>query len=87
MKSTKSDPRSRSVADEVVGRLRSCGHPALQYVQVSEESRTIVLEGTVPSFYLKQLAQTLAQTVDGVARVVNGTTVTPQRREAFVDAY
>lgn len=35
----------------------------------------IVLQGTLPSFYLKQMAQVLAKSVDGVALVVNETVV------------
>lgn len=31
----------------------------------------LYLEGKVPSFYLKQTAQSLLQSIDGVGRVVN----------------
>lgn len=64
-----------TLANQVASRLGSCGHSPLRNLQVIAEPDAIVLQGTVPSFYLKQMAQVLAKTVNGVALVVNETVV------------
>lgn len=40
-------------------------------VTCEQEGDTIFLQGIVPSYYLKQIAQTVASEVDGVDRLVN----------------
>jgi osmotically-inducible protein OsmY len=65
------------IAGRVAGSLHASGHSALRKVKVSATARTITLQGNVPSYYLKQLAQTVAKRVDGVATVVNDTVVLP----------
>lgn len=48
----------------------------LRDVQVTEEAGYVVLNGRVPTFYLKQLAQTIAGSVDGVNLLRNDIVVT-----------
>lgn len=59
------------VVHEAESRLGSSSHLFLRHVACRVENDAICLEGKVPSFYLKQTAQSLIQSVDGVARVVN----------------
>lgn len=59
------------VVHEAENRLGSSHHLFLRHVACRVEDDAICLEGKVPSFYLKQTAQSLIQSVDGVARVVN----------------
>jgi osmotically-inducible protein OsmY len=68
---------THAIAGRVKGSLHASGHSALRKVQVLASARTITLQGSVPSYYLKQLAQTVAKRVDGVATVVNDTVVLP----------
>jgi osmotically-inducible protein OsmY len=63
------------LVEKVRNRLSESGHPALRQLQVDETHGLVVVSGRVPSFYLKQLAQTLAGAVDGVHRVCNRTVV------------
>jgi hypothetical protein len=51
--------------------LNQCGPPAFHDLDVCEENGAIVLSGRLPSFYLKQLVQTVAGSVDGVRRLDN----------------
>jgi hypothetical protein len=44
---------------------------ALRLVHCSCDDKSIVLSGRVPSYYLKQLAQTLAGQVDGAKSIDN----------------
>ncbi len=48
----------------------------LRDVQVTEEAGYVVLNGRVPTFYLKQLAQAIAGSVDGVNLLRNDIVVT-----------
>lgn len=66
---------SNSIANQVAGVLRACGYSSLTKLHVTSNSRAVILYGTVPSYYLKQQAQTLAMTVNGVSRVINHTVV------------
>ena len=52
--------------------LREAGYPALRHVKVEYLSGVVVLWGVVPSYYQKQLAQAVAQRVEGVRRIANG---------------
>jgi osmotically-inducible protein OsmY len=65
------------LAARVSHQLQSTGRSTLQAVCVQERQGTVVLSGRVPTFYAKQLAQTIAASVDGVSRVCNETTVAP----------
>ncbi len=52
-------------------RLRQSSHSELRHVRCEFHEGALVLRGRVSSFYLKQLAQTLAAAVPGVQEIVN----------------
>jgi osmotically-inducible protein OsmY len=52
-------------------RLRETSHPPLVAVTCDFDDGTATLRGDVPSFYLKQLAQSIARQTNGVTHVVN----------------
>lgn len=66
---------THTIAGKVRGSLQNSGHLALKSLQVSAELRTITLRGCVPTYYLKQVAQTVAKGVEGVTTVINNTVV------------
>ena len=47
------------------------GYAALYFIDCELEGDRLVLSGQVPSYHLKQLAQVLAQRVDGIERIDN----------------
>ena len=47
------------------------GHSRLRALDVQEEESEVVLTGRVPTFYLKQMAQSLARPVVGSKRLIN----------------
>ena len=56
----------------VVGRMfHGSSHPSIRDLQCSYRDGVLTLGGCVPSYYLKQLAQTAAQETEGVQRVDN----------------
>ena len=57
----------RSVLESLV----KSGYAALNFVTCEVHGSRVVLEGSVPSYHLKQLAQAFVLKVDGVARVEN----------------
>jgi osmotically-inducible protein OsmY len=67
--------------DEIAGRaylaLATSGYRSLRNLQVFCNNGRVTLEGQLPTYYLKQLAQSLVQRVDGVREVDN--TVSVQR--------
>lgn len=68
---------THAMAGKVRGSLSNSGHLALKQLEVSAEWRTITLSGRVPTYYLKQVAQTVAKSVEGVTTVINDTVVAP----------
>lgn len=65
-----------NVADRVLLTFRQSPHTALRDLAAADREGTIILSGRVPTFYMKQLAQVVAQAVDGVRKVENQTIVT-----------
>jgi osmotically-inducible protein OsmY len=64
--------------DEAVERaLRATGYRPLRGIRVTVEGRLVILRGRVPSYYLKQVAQTTAMAVPGVVQVRNDLEVGP----------
>ncbi len=51
--------------------LRATGYGALRYIEVIVQDRVAILKGRVPSYYLKQAAQTIAQSVPGIHQIHN----------------
>lgn len=64
-------PRRRQVCREAENRLRESGYYALRDVSCDVHEGEIHLDGRLPSHYLKQVAQYLANEVAGLRRVVN----------------
>jgi len=65
------DARSNPIASEARKRLLHQPHLSVQRIWCEYRGRTLFLHGQVPSFYLKQLAQTAVAGLDGVGQVVN----------------
>lgn len=64
-----------SVSRAAESRLRDSSHLFLRHVRCGYDDGRLQLEGKVPSFYLKQLAQSLVQGIPGVRRIDNRLTV------------
>jgi len=52
-------------------RIRHHSHLAVQRIWCEYNGGRLYLRGQVPSFYLKQLAQTAVSGLEGVAQVIN----------------
>ena len=63
--------RSNLVATTARDRILQQPHLAVQRIWCEFNEQTLFLYGQVPSFYLKQLAQTAVAGLDGVDQVVN----------------
>jgi osmotically-inducible protein OsmY len=59
------------VAEEVERTLRATGHIPLRAVKISVCGRVVIVQGRVPSYYLKEVAQTAALGVLGVEELRN----------------
>jgi osmotically-inducible protein OsmY len=68
-------PRSERLASDILAavheQLRASSHYFVRAVTCEFERGVLILRGRVPSFYLKQLAQTLVRRVAGVDQVKN----------------
>ncbi len=73
-------PRADDPASLVAARLRRSGYPRLRGVKCEFQDGVTVLSGTVPTFHLKQLAQSLASHTPGVHQVDNRLSVTRATR-------
>jgi osmotically-inducible protein OsmY len=62
-------------ADQILAQakdlIRCHSHLSAQRIWCEYHGRRLYLRGQVPSFYLKQLAQTAVSGIDGVFQVVN----------------
>jgi hypothetical protein len=65
-----------------VCRLRESGYGALHGVGCAFESGVLHLRGHVPTYYLKQVAQSLVADLEGVLQVKNQLEVCSQARAA-----
>ena len=63
--------RSRDLTGHVRMALQSSGYSDLRAIDVQAAPRGVQLNGTVRSYYLKQIAQGLALSTDGVDAVDN----------------
>ena len=59
------------LAERVERALRATGYGPLRGVEVTVHARLVILGGRVPSYYLKQVAQTTALAVPGARHVRN----------------
>jgi osmotically-inducible protein OsmY len=64
-------PISPGIAEEAEIRLRSNSYLALKNVSCEHSEGVLTLRGCLPSYYLKQMAQTAVARLDGVQRIVN----------------
>jgi osmotically-inducible protein OsmY len=60
-----------AIAEAVQTALRSSGNSWLKRIVVTVSSEVVILQGTVPTFYVKQLALSTVMRVPGVAMVQN----------------
>lgn len=60
-----------TVKERVRAALHRSGYPDLRSVDVKSVPRGVQLQGTVHSYYLKQIAQLVALSTDGVDAVDN----------------
>ena len=60
------------LAERVARALRTTGYGALHGVEVSVSDRVVKLQGRVPSYYFKQIAQETALAIPGMHHVHNG---------------
>ena len=64
-------PAAGTIAQTAKQRMLDCPHLTMQRVWCEFQQGRLFLRGQVPSFYLKQLAQTAVVGLDGVGQVVN----------------
>jgi osmotically-inducible protein OsmY len=62
---------SLDLAERVERALRATGYPPLRAVQVTVHARRVILGGHVPTYYLKQVAQTTVLAVPGAEELQN----------------
>jgi osmotically-inducible protein OsmY len=62
---------AQEISGRVERRLRETTYSSLSLVTCEYTEGVIILRGEVPTFYLKQLAQTIARQTDGVHHVAN----------------
>jgi osmotically-inducible protein OsmY len=70
------------VEDVARARLLGNAYLALRNVSCAYEGGVLTLRGSLPSYYLKQVAQAAVASLDGVGRVVNEIEVGPARSPA-----
>lgn len=63
--------KNRRQVTDARQRLTRSGYPELGQLQCESDDDTLILHGSVSSYYLKQLAQTLVRPVEGVTVIVN----------------
>jgi hypothetical protein len=67
--------RRLSLREQAECRLRSNAYLALRNVCCDDQDGVLILHGCVPSYYLKQVAQTVVSQVEGVQAIVNNIAV------------
>lgn len=60
-----------AIASRIVEQFNSCGYADIATLSVRVSGQTVTLEGTVVSYYLKQVAQEIAMSTNKVTRVCN----------------
>jgi osmotically-inducible protein OsmY len=68
----------RALLRAVQRALQSSPHPPLRSVQCAWHEGVLILRGNVPTFFCKQLAQTVARSVSGIEAISNGIQVASQ---------
>ena len=67
----KQSPEDLCLAEHVERALCATGYGPLRDIDVTVYSRFVILDGRVPSYFLKQVAQTTALAVPGAHQVRN----------------
>jgi hypothetical protein len=62
---------SLPVRSKAIQALRHSAHPALRRLCVEETDSTLVISGSVSSYFLKQMAQEIVKAVRGPRKLVN----------------
>jgi hypothetical protein len=57
--------------DAALTLLQSSGYAALRNLRLEVTDAVVVIHGVLPTYYLKQMAQTILQRLDGIHRVTN----------------
>ncbi len=60
-----------SIEEMVTRRLRESSYYYLRSITCAVDQGVLTLRGKVPSFYLKQTIQVIAERVEGVTRIIN----------------
>jgi osmotically-inducible protein OsmY len=63
------------LADSIRQSLRASGYTVLSAVAVTVRAGSVALRGTVPSYFMKQIAQEVAKATAGVTSLTNRLTV------------
>ncbi|MCA9266232.1 MAG: BON domain-containing protein [Planctomycetales bacterium] len=66
-----SSPQRVAVERLAIAELRKSNYPAVRLLSVHYFKGVLTLRGTVPSFYQKQVAQTIVRPVLGVGMLLN----------------
>ena len=75
------DPRE-GIIEKAERRLRSNSYLALKNVSCDYQAGVLTLRGCLPTYFLKQMAQTAVDCLEGVQRIVNEIEVVAGRRGA-----
>jgi len=65
------ETQAGQILDTAKERIQCHAHLSVQRIWCEYSDMRLILRGQVPSFYLKQLAQTAVSGIDGVSQVVN----------------
>ena len=77
-------PTASGIEESVECRLRGSPYLALRDVGCAYRDGVLTLRGCLPTYYLKQMAQTAVARMEGVQRIVNEIVVIASvRREAY----
>jgi len=71
LKSFQDETQSDQITARAKDLIRHHAHLSVQRIWCEFRGRQLYLRGQVPTFYLKQLAQTAVSGLDGVSQVVN----------------
>jgi osmotically-inducible protein OsmY len=64
-------PDDDDLRSAALDRLQSSGYAALRRLQCQVTEGVVIVHGLVTSYFLKQMAQTVIQQLDGIQRVTN----------------
>ncbi len=75
----KTEPPANLISESAAARLRQGPYLELRQAAISWQKGILALRGHVSSYYLRQIAQTLVQGLDGVEAIDNQLEVLPGR--------